>query len=108
MRSGGDASISVDVDIHLWQFDEVDVLAYAAQLIREHKGKREPEPGGYARDAWAKLDAAVEDLAKAVGYIAPIDEAAGFPYPASTAARITLEELRIMNKNRVCGTEAPA
>lgn len=53
-RSPGYATVSVDVDCRLHQFEDKDVLAYAAELIREHKATKPPsqEYGSHILDTW--------------------------------------------------------
>lgn len=105
-RSPGCARVSIDVDCSLHQFEDKDILAYAAELIRGHKATKPPDQGhgSHVLDQWRLMDEAIEDVARAVGYSIPNGNEDAYPYPASTAATVTsLTHLRA-----ICGREAPA
>lgn len=97
-RRAGYATVSVDVDCSLHQFDDADILRYAAELVVAHHATKQPDEASYARDSWNKVDAAVDEVAKACGTFPTIGpDGQEYPYPPSTAAQITsIDALRAL------------
>lgn len=101
-RYRGRASVSVDVDVYLDQFDDDDILKAAREIVVHHRLTKEPDPGSYGRDEWAKTDAAISELATGMCMSQPVLEGHPDWPPPSTAAKITsIEELRAL-----CGRQA--
>jgi hypothetical protein len=87
MGRRGHSTVTAQVDVELYEFDDLAILERAAEIIKDHANAKEPNAGyAAAHETWKETRDMVSRVAAACGI-----DITGLP-PRSTAADIQTPE----------------